>query len=342
MAWLPWELRVTSDRTTILMPRNYKTLRIMEVIRQYRVTHILWGSFEPPPFDEINPESWSDELDKLHTVLRLTEKREVYRTTSELFFPVRLYSLSVVDASVRRRARGSNDGAKALRGGTRMRWSRAVLVMLLLLRRVVPRRIRLRPVLRDKVRVNLWPGAVGASEPLDCDEAAYAYIGHRILRGDVLYRDVTENKTPLGYWLYTLAVAVGGYNELAIRIMPIPFVLATIAIVWWIAGRLAGPLAACLAAALYILLSTDPFLFGNGSNLEHFINFFSVASLAILIRAWRDTRRWPLCAAGACLTAAALVKQIAIFPVLVYGPALLLGTRMACRFAARKTPRQNS
>ena len=83
--------------------------------------------------------------------------------------------------------------------------------------------------------IDLWPQAIGASEPLDCDEAAYAYIGHRILRGDVLYRDLTENKPPLGYWLYTLAVAVGGYNELAIRVMPIPFVLATIAAVWWIA-----------------------------------------------------------------------------------------------------------
>ena len=69
-------------------------------------------------------------------------------------------------------------------------------------------------------------------------------------RGDVLYRDVTENKTPLGYWLYTLAVLVGGYNELAIRIMPIPFVLATIALVWWIAGKLGGQVSACLAAGL--------------------------------------------------------------------------------------------
>jgi hypothetical protein len=93
MAWLPWELRVTSDRTTILMPRNYKTTRITEVIRQYGVTHILWGSFEPPPFDEINPEAWSDELDKLHTILRLTDQKEVYRTTEEVFFPLRLYRL---------------------------------------------------------------------------------------------------------------------------------------------------------------------------------------------------------------------------------------------------------
>lgn len=93
MTWFPWELRVLSDRTTILMPRNYKTSRIQDVIRQYGVTHFLWGSFEPPPFDEINPESWSEELDKLHTVLRLTEEREVFRTKNEVFFPLRLYRL---------------------------------------------------------------------------------------------------------------------------------------------------------------------------------------------------------------------------------------------------------
>ena len=115
-----------------------------------------------------------------------------------------------------------------------------------------------------------------------------------------MYRDLTENKPPLGYWLYTLAVAVGGYNELAIRLMPIPFVLATIALVWWIALRLGGPVSACLAAALFVLLSTDPYLFGNGANLEHFINFFAVASLALLIRGWDRADRWSLVGLG-CL-----------------------------------------
>jgi hypothetical protein len=93
MTSLPWELRVTSDRTTILMPNNYKALRIQEVLRQYQVTHFLWGSFEPPPFDAINPEAWSNELDHLRTFLRLTDAREVYRTTNEVFFPLRLYRL---------------------------------------------------------------------------------------------------------------------------------------------------------------------------------------------------------------------------------------------------------
>lgn len=93
MTWFPWELRVTSDRTTILMPRNYSPRRIEEVIRQYGVTHFLWGSFEPPPFDEINPESWATRLDRLRLELGLTAEREVYRTTGDPFFPVRLYRL---------------------------------------------------------------------------------------------------------------------------------------------------------------------------------------------------------------------------------------------------------
>ena len=164
----------------------------------------------------------------------------------------------------------------------------------------------------------------GASEPLDCDEAAYAYIGHRILHGDVLYRDLTENKPPLGYWIYTLAVALGGYNELAIRVMPIPFVLAAIALVWWIALRLGGLGAACVAAGIFIVLSTDPFLFGNGANLEHFINFFAVASLGLFIFAWDRADRWPLWTAGVFLGAAALVKQVAIVPALIFAPALVL------------------
>ena len=93
MTWFPWELRVTSDRTTILMPRSYNPRRIHEVIRQYGVTHFLWGSFEPPPYDEINPESWSVELDQLRVAIGLTEARELYRSSRASFFPVRLYRL---------------------------------------------------------------------------------------------------------------------------------------------------------------------------------------------------------------------------------------------------------
>jgi Dolichyl-phosphate-mannose-protein mannosyltransferase len=204
-----------------------------------------------------------------------------------------------------------------------MHWSRLVLIVLLVFD-VWYRGHTFGPSLGKSVATSLWPSVSGKTEPLDCDEAAYAYIGHRALSGDVLYRDLTENKPPLGYWLYALAVTIGGYHELAIRIMPIPYVLATIALVWWIAHRTGGPAAACLAAGLYIISSTDPYLFGNGANLEHFINFFSVAALALLIRGWASASRWPLLASGICLGAAVLVKQVAIVEAAVFMVAIAL------------------
>jgi 4-amino-4-deoxy-L-arabinose transferase-like glycosyltransferase len=204
-----------------------------------------------------------------------------------------------------------------------MRWSASILI-LLVLADVWYRAHTFGPAVRDAVGVNLWPATRGETEPLDCDEAAYAYIGHRLLKGDVLYRDLTEYKPPLGYWLYALAVAAGGYDELAIRIMPIPFVVMTIVIVWWIGLRLGGPAPACVAALLYMLLSTDPYLFGNGANLEHFMNFFSVLALGLVILGRNRGGRWWLVFAGVCLGAAILVKQVAIIQALVFVPFLLL------------------
>jgi 4-amino-4-deoxy-L-arabinose transferase-like glycosyltransferase len=168
------------------------------------------------------------------------------------------------------------------------------------------------PTVRDRLGLDLWPVTGAASEPLDCDECAYAYIGRRITHGAVMYRDLTENKPPGGYWIYTLAVALGGSNELTIRLMPIPMVLATIALVWWIALRLRGPGSACLAALIYAVASTDPYLFGNGSNFEHAINLFSTASLALLVAPRGEPGPRRLLATGACLGMACLIKQVVI------------------------------
>ncbi|MGE5754801.1 MAG: hypothetical protein ACM35G_03650 [Planctomycetaceae bacterium] len=89
MTWFPWEFRVASDRTTVLLPRNYARARIERVIRQYGVTHVLWGSFEPPPHSD--PELWGAYLDRLRIALGLTDARELFRSSPGLPYPVRLY-----------------------------------------------------------------------------------------------------------------------------------------------------------------------------------------------------------------------------------------------------------
>jgi hypothetical protein len=145
------------------------------------------------------------------------------------------------------------------------------------------------PTLKAKLGVDLYPVTGEASEPLDCDEAIYAYIGNRIAHGSVMYRDMTENKPPGGYWAYALAVGLFGPNELTVRLMPIPIVLATIALVWWLTLRLRGPGSAVVAALIYAVVSTDPFLFGNGANMEHLINLFATSASGW--RAWSSRSR---------------------------------------------------
>lgn len=154
--------------------------------------------------------------------------------------------------------------------------------------------------------LRLWPDAGMRGEPLDCDESYYAYLGRRIAQGDVLYRDLTENKPPLGYWLYALPAVFGGASELSVRILPIPFALATIVLCWASARKVAGPLAGLAAALALATIGTDPFVFGNGANLEHFMNCFSTAALAILLH--RPGRPAWLFGAGVLIAAASLVK----------------------------------
>jgi hypothetical protein len=91
MTWFPWEFRVASNRTTVLLPRNYNLARIDEVIRQYGVTHILWGSFESP--EHFDPESWGAYLTNLRTSAGLMPEREVYASPRGLPYPVRLFRL---------------------------------------------------------------------------------------------------------------------------------------------------------------------------------------------------------------------------------------------------------
>ena len=91
MTWFPWEFRVASDRTTVLMPRNYQLSRVNEVIRQYGVTHVLWGSFEPPPHND--PETWGPYLENLRIGVGLTKVREIHASTRKMYYPVRLYKV---------------------------------------------------------------------------------------------------------------------------------------------------------------------------------------------------------------------------------------------------------
>jgi 4-amino-4-deoxy-L-arabinose transferase-like glycosyltransferase len=224
----------------------------------------------------------------------------------------------------------------AISGARVPRWSWVVLGFILVFD-VWYRCHTIGPTVQQSLGARLWPVTRGTTEPLDCDEAAYAYIGRRIVAGAVLYRDLTENKPPGGYWHYALAVAIGGANELTIRLMPIPMVLLTIILVWWTAMRLQGPGAASIGALVYAIVSSDPYVFGNGANMEHAINLFATASLALVVHHVIAGSALSLVAAGACVGVACLVKQVAITHLVPYGLALLSARAWSARRSADLT-----
>ncbi len=210
------------------------------------------------------------------------------------------------------------------------RWSPWLGLVLVCLVAVWWRGHTIGPTIRDRIGFAPYPVVLGRAEPLDCDEAAYAYIGDGIAHGAVMYRDLSENKPPLGYWLYALTVAIGGANELTVRLMPLVPVTLTILLLWSIARRFRGELAALGVGLLFVLLSTDPYLYGNGANMEHFLGLFKVAGLAALLRAWGDTnprsRRGWIAATGVCVALGTLVKQVAALDGPIFAVALALAT----------------
>jgi len=97
LAWFPWEFRLASGRTTVLLPRSlslsrYEIGRIAETIEQYGVTHVLWGSFEPSP--NVDPEDFGPQITQLRVLSGFVDRTEVYRSPPGAAYPVRLYRLS--------------------------------------------------------------------------------------------------------------------------------------------------------------------------------------------------------------------------------------------------------
>jgi hypothetical protein len=96
LTWFPWETRVTSNRSTVLFPRAleggaYELSRLEDTIRRYRVTHVLWGSFEPSL--EGDPEALGSYLQSLRESMGLSQSRLLWRSDG-FPFPVRLYKLN--------------------------------------------------------------------------------------------------------------------------------------------------------------------------------------------------------------------------------------------------------
>ncbi|MEP6916785.1 MAG: glycosyltransferase family 39 protein, partial [Acidobacteriota bacterium] len=106
------------------------------------------------------------------------------------------------------------------------------------------------------------------AEPLGIDQSLWASAVRGMSRGQLLYRDVWEQRPPGIYFLYLSAFRIFGWTPSAVAWLDVLASAATTLLLYAIAARLGSRLTGALAAALYAALTMPAWLYRNSGFLE--------------------------------------------------------------------------
>src|SRR5215210_7844175 len=112
---------------------------------------------------------------------------------------------------------------------------------------------------------------VAVAEPLGIDQSLWASAVRGMARGQLLYRDVWEQRPPGIYWIYLTGFRLLGWTAATIGWLDVLATTATTILLYAIMRRLTAPVTAWLAAALYATLTLPAWLYGYGGFLERSI-----------------------------------------------------------------------
>jgi hypothetical protein len=149
--------------------------------------------------------------------------------------------------------------------------------------------------------------------PLERDEGEYAYAGQLILHGVPPYQAAYNMKLPGTYVAYAAGMAVFGQTVAGVHLTLLVANLAAIALLFFLAKDLFGPLAGGFAAMTYSLLALEPSVLGMAAHATHFVALFGVAGAWALWRAISSDRKSLILLSGLLLGIAFLMKQQGVF-----------------------------
>src|SRR5687767_3708370 len=131
--------------------------------------------------------------------------------------------------------------------------------------------------------------AFAAVEPLGIDQGLWASAVRGMSRGQLLYRDVWEQRPPGIYFIYLAAFEVLGWKASTIAWLDLIASMATAGVLFVITRRLIGLTAGAVAAALFAVLTMPAWLYGNGGFLERSVCETFIA-MAVGLGAWGAIR----------------------------------------------------
>lgn len=100
------------------------------------------------------------------------------------------------------------------------------------------------------------------------DSGVYAYFGSAIVHGQVPYRDVWEQKPPLGFYLNALAVLLFGQNIWAIWWFNLIWIVLSGIAFFLILKKMFGLLAGMIGSLAFVLAVMLPSIFQGGNLME--------------------------------------------------------------------------
>lgn len=159
--------------------------------------------------------------------------------------------------------------------------------------------------------------------PLERDEGEYAYAGQLLLQGIPPYKLAYNMKLPGTYAAYALILAVFGQSPAGVHLGLLAVNSLTIILVFLLALRLSGVLAAIVAAASYALLSVGPRVLGFAGHATHFVVLFAIAGILVLLKAIDTNGRSLFFLSGVLLGLSFLMKQPG-FVFVIFGGLYLL------------------
>jgi hypothetical protein len=181
-------------------------------------------------------------------------------------------------------------------------------------------------------------------QPMGPDQGLYAYVGDRILHGELAYRDAWDQKPPGIHYIYAGLRAVS-HRDVVVPAADLVAAALVAALLWALGSSIAGPLAGGLSAVFFLLLS-DPSLARYGgvrvrAQGETFIALAVSAALALLARgaggaggalgAARAGAAGAVLLAGGLVGVAFAIKYNAGLYAVVLLAALALGGRLNVR-----------
>src|SRR3954467_13755388 len=89
-------------------------------------------------------------------------------------------------------------------------------------------------------------------QPMGPDQGLYAYVGERILHGELAYRDAWDQKPPAIHYIYAALRAVYPHDA-AVPGADLVAAALVAALIWGIGSRLGGPAAGGAAAVIFLL-----------------------------------------------------------------------------------------